>query len=155
MSDLLAEVTFFLQRLDALAVLDLLLVTGVFFLVVSVLRGTRAVVLLRGMVLLIIIMVLLTSLLPLPAFSSFLTATLPALLFVIPVVYVLLSRVQTGVKRRVRVVLHGPGGNGAAWWQRLWRPEVGSPSAADTSSPAGKVPARSPAEVGSNETEGA
>jgi len=32
-------------------------------------------------------MVLLTSLLPLPAFSSLLTATLPALLFVIPVVF--------------------------------------------------------------------
>jgi diadenylate cyclase len=87
MSDLLAEVRFFLQRLDALAILDLLLVTGVFFLVISLLRGTRAVVLLRGMVLLIIIMVLLTSLLPLPAFSSLLTATLPALLFVIPVVF--------------------------------------------------------------------
>jgi diadenylate cyclase len=87
MSELLAEVSFFLQRLDALAILDLLLVTGVFFLVITLLRGTRAVVLLRGMILLIIIMVLLTSLLPLPAFSSLLTATLPALLFVIPVVF--------------------------------------------------------------------
>ena len=51
------------------------------------------------------------------AVSTFLT------LFVIPVVYVLLSRVQTGWKRRARAVLSGTGGNGA-WWQRLWRPEL-------------------------------
>lgn len=87
MTELIDEITFFLQRIDALAALDLLLVSAVFFLVISLLRGTRAVVLLRGMVFLIIIMALLTSLLPLPAFSSLLTATLPALLFAIPVIF--------------------------------------------------------------------
>ena len=87
MNEFLEEVAFFLQRLDLLAFVDLLLVTGVFFFVISLLRGTRAVVLLRGMVLLIIVMALLVGLLPLPAFSSLLTTTLPALLFVIPVVF--------------------------------------------------------------------
>jgi diadenylate cyclase len=87
MSDLFEEIGFFFQRIDTLAVLDLLLVTAVFFFVISLLRGTRAVVLLRGMVLLIIVMAFLTSLLPLPAFSSLLTATLPALLFAIPVIF--------------------------------------------------------------------
>jgi diadenylate cyclase len=87
MSDLFEEVGFFFQRVDPLAILDLLLVTAVFFFVISLLRGTRAVVLLRGMVLLFIVMAFLTSLLPLPAFSSLLTATLPALLFAIPVIF--------------------------------------------------------------------
>jgi len=86
-NEFLEEVAFFLQRLDLLAFVDLLLVIGVFFFVISLLRGTRAVVLLRGMVLLIIVMALLVGLLPLPAFSSLLTTTLPALLFVIPVVF--------------------------------------------------------------------
>lgn len=87
MTELIDEISFFLQRIDALAALDLLLVSVVFFLIISLLRGTRAVVLLRGMVFLIIIMALLTSLLPLPAFSSLLNATLPALLFAIPVIF--------------------------------------------------------------------
>ncbi len=87
MSNLANEISFFLQRVDPLAVLDLLLVSAVFFFVISLLRGTRAVVLLRGMVLLIIVMALLTGLLPLPGFQSLLSATLPALLFVIPVVF--------------------------------------------------------------------
>jgi len=87
MSNLADETSFFLQRVDPLAILDLLLVSAVFFFVISLLRGTRAVVLLRGMVLLIIVMALLTGLLPLPGFQSLLSATLPALLFVIPVVF--------------------------------------------------------------------
>jgi diadenylate cyclase len=87
MSNLADEISFFLQRVDPLAILDLLLVSAVFFFVITLLRGTRAVVLLRGMVLLIIVMALLTGLLPLPGFQSLLSATLPALLFVIPVVF--------------------------------------------------------------------
>ncbi|TDI84335.1 MAG: TIGR00159 family protein, partial [Chloroflexi bacterium] len=87
MTSLADEISFFLQRVTPIAFLDLLLVSGVFFFVISLLRGTRAVVLLRGMVLLIIVMALLTGLLPLPGFRSLLNATLPALLFVIPVVF--------------------------------------------------------------------
>jgi diadenylate cyclase len=87
MNNLTDEISFFLQRVSPLAILDLLLVTAVFFFVISLLRGTRAVVLLRGMVLLLVVMALLTALLPLPGFQSLLSATLPALLFVIPVVF--------------------------------------------------------------------
>ncbi len=87
MTDLLGEISFFFQRLDLLAVVDLLLVSTVIYLVISLLRGTRAVVLLRGMVLIILVMALFTNLLPLPAFSSLLTATLPALLVAIPVIF--------------------------------------------------------------------
>ncbi len=87
MDNLTDEISFLLQRVSPLAILDLLLVTAIFFLVISLLRGTRAVVLLRGMVLLLVVMALLTALLPLPGFQSLLSATLPALLFVIPVVF--------------------------------------------------------------------
>lgn len=87
MTNLLTEISFFLQRLDLLTVLDLLLVTGIFFLIINLVKGTQAVVLLRGMIFLIILMSLLTSLLPLPAFSWLLSTTLPALLFAIPVIF--------------------------------------------------------------------
>ena len=82
MSNLADEISFFFQRVTPLAILDLLLVSAVFFFVISLLRGTRAVVLLRGMILLILVMALLTGLLPLPGFQSLLSTTLPALLFV-------------------------------------------------------------------------
>ena len=102
MDNLTDEISFFLQRVSPLAILDLLLVSAVFFFVISLLRGTRAVVLLRGMVLLLVVMALLTALLPLPGFQSLLSATLPALLFVIPVVF-------GAVKRRAIVRVGGAG----------------------------------------------
>jgi diadenylate cyclase len=86
-SDLIAELVFSFQRLDWLSVVDLILVTAVFFALLSLVRGTQAVVLLRGMTLLIIVIALLTSLLPLPAFSWLLRTSLPALLVAIPVIF--------------------------------------------------------------------
>ncbi len=87
MSDLIAELVFSFQRLDWLSVVDLILVTAVFFALLSLVRGTQAVVLLRGMTLLIIVIALLTSLLPLPGFSWLLRTSLPALLVAIPVIF--------------------------------------------------------------------
>jgi diadenylate cyclase len=87
MIDLLSELLFFLQRFNALAVVDLLLVTAILFFVITLVRGTQAVILLRGMILLIILMTLLTILLPLPAFSWLLQITLPALLIAVPVIF--------------------------------------------------------------------
>jgi diadenylate cyclase len=84
---LLAELNFLLQRLDILNVLDLALVTVIFFFVLNSVRGTQAVVLLRGMVLLLIVIAILTSLLPLPAFSWLLRTALPAILIAIPVIF--------------------------------------------------------------------
>jgi diadenylate cyclase len=81
------ELLFFVQRLDWLSLLDLLLVAAVFYLVLSLVRGTQAAVLMRGMILLILVIALLTTLLPLPAFSWLLTTTLPALLVAIPVIF--------------------------------------------------------------------
>lgn len=87
MADLLNELFFIFQRVDLLDIVDLFLVTAIFFLLLTLVRGTQAVVLLRGMILLIIGITLLTSLLDLPAFSFLLRTALPALLVAIPVIF--------------------------------------------------------------------
>jgi diadenylate cyclase len=86
-STLLNELGFFFQRLDWLSVVDLLLVTAIAFFLLKLVQGTQAVVLLRGMILLIIITTTLTVLRGLPAFSWLLTTTLPALIIAIPVIF--------------------------------------------------------------------
>jgi diadenylate cyclase len=85
--DLIGEITFIFQRLDWLSLLDLLLVTAIFFFLLKLVRGTQAAVLLRGMIFLIFLIAVLASLLPLPAFSWLLRTALPALLVAIPVIF--------------------------------------------------------------------
>jgi diadenylate cyclase len=86
-SDFLADITFFLARLDWRSVIDLLLVMGIFFLLFSLIRGTQAMVLLRGVILLVIAITLLTAWLQLPAFSWLLRAAISPLLIAIPVIF--------------------------------------------------------------------
>lgn len=87
MNQLLNEIIFLFQRLDILDAIDLVLVTAILFFLLTLVRGTQAVVLLRGMILLIIAITILTSLLNLPAFSFLLRTALPALLVAIPVIF--------------------------------------------------------------------
>ena len=87
MPELLDEVTFLFSRLDWLGVVDILLVTLVIFALLALVRGTQAVVLLRGIILLVVATVLLTAFLRLRAFSWLLRNTLPALLIAIPVIF--------------------------------------------------------------------
>ncbi len=86
-SSLIVNLGFILDRLTWLDVVDLLLVTAVFFIILQLLKGTQAVVLLRGVFLLIILIGLLTSLDVLPAFSWLVQTTFPALLLAIPVIF--------------------------------------------------------------------
>ena len=86
-SDLINNLIFILERLDWLGVIDLVLVTAIFFLILRWLRDTQALVLLRGVFLLIALISLLTSLEVLPAFSWLMRTTLPALLLAIPVIF--------------------------------------------------------------------
>jgi diadenylate cyclase len=60
-------------------------------------RETQAVVLLRGMILLIIFLSLLTSLVELPAFSWLIRTTLPSLLLAIPVIFA--PEIRRGLER--------------------------------------------------------
>lgn len=87
LNDLIANLTFVFERLNWLSIIDLLLVTAIFYLILSLLRGTQAMVLLRGVLLLIALIGVLTSLEVLPAFSWLVQTTLPALLVAIPVIF--------------------------------------------------------------------
>jgi diadenylate cyclase len=78
---------FIFQRANWLSVLDILLVASVVFVVLYLLRDTKALVLLRGVLFLIVVISLLSSLRVLPAFSWLVGNTLPTLLLAIPVIF--------------------------------------------------------------------
>lgn len=87
MANFLNNIFFIFQRLNWLSVLDILLVTLIFFAVLYSLRDTQAMVLLRGVIFLVVALVLLTTLVELPAFSWLVQNALPALLLAIPVIF--------------------------------------------------------------------
>jgi diadenylate cyclase len=87
MADLTDEISRLITHLDWLAVLDILLVALVIYGLLALVRGTQAVVLLRGIIFLVVATVMLTSFLRLPAFSWLLRNSLPALLIAVPVIF--------------------------------------------------------------------
>jgi diadenylate cyclase len=87
MANFLNNVLFIFQRLNWMSVLDILLVTLIFFILLYSLRDTQAMVLLRGVIFLVVALVLLTTLVELPAFSWLIQSILPALLLAIPVIF--------------------------------------------------------------------
>lgn len=87
MANFLNNILFIFQRLNWMSVIDILLVTLIFFVLLYSLRDTQAMVLLRGMIFLVVALVLLTTLVELPAFSWLIQSTLPALLLAIPVIF--------------------------------------------------------------------
>jgi len=80
-------ILFIFERLDLSGVFDILLVTAIFFAILRMLQDTQAIVLLRGALLFIALIGVLTSLRVLPAFSWLVSNTLPALIVVIPVIF--------------------------------------------------------------------
>ncbi|MBE0698656.1 MAG: TIGR00159 family protein [Anaerolineaceae bacterium] len=88
---------FLFQRLTLVSLLDLILVTVVFYTILMLVRDTQAVVLLRGVILLIILLSLLTSLVDLPAFSWLIRTALPSLFIAIPVVFA--PEIRRGLER--------------------------------------------------------
>ena len=87
MTEFLNNLLFIFQRISWLSVLDIMLVTLIFFGLLYSLRDTQAMALLRGMILLVVFIILLTSLVELPAFSLLARNALPALLLAIPVIF--------------------------------------------------------------------
>lgn len=87
MTDLLNQLLFFFQRLNWLSVLDLALVTLIFYSVLRFLRDSQALVLMRGVFLIIIIVAILTSIIDMPAFSWLTRNAIPALLLAVPVIF--------------------------------------------------------------------
>jgi len=96
-TNFLEELSFFIERFDWLSAIDVLLVTLVVFFLLRLISGTQAVVLLRGVIVLVITIALLSSLLNLPAFSWLLANALPALLVAIPVIFA--PEIRRGLER--------------------------------------------------------
>jgi len=84
---LIESLGFVIERLNWLSILDLAIVTLIFFGLLILLRDTQAVVLLRGVLLLVVLGSLLNSTEVLPAFSWLVRTTLPALVLAIPVIF--------------------------------------------------------------------
>jgi len=85
----LFEASWFFQRLvdEWWSILDILLVALTFYWLLHLIRGTQAIQLLRGTVILALAMILAASLLPFRAFSWLVERALPALLVAIPVIF--------------------------------------------------------------------
>ena len=84
----MTELLWYVQRLAwPEDFLDVLLVAFIFFWFLYVVRGTRALPVLRGVILLAIIITLLSGIIPLRAFGWLAQNVLPALLVAIPVVF--------------------------------------------------------------------
>jgi diadenylate cyclase len=87
MTDWLQNLLFLFQRLQWYDVLDIGLVTLLFFVILTQFRGTQAGTVLRGVAILIAVVALLNNLTRLPAISWILRTILPALLIVVPVIF--------------------------------------------------------------------
>lgn len=87
MAQIINDISFLIQRFRWTDLLDIILVTAIFYILLLLLRDTEALVLLRGVFFIIILLVLFTSLVDLPAFSWLISAVLPALVFAIPVIF--------------------------------------------------------------------
>ena len=87
MTNIISNITLLFQRITWLSVLDILFVTVIFYSILVTLRDTQAMVLLRGTILLVIIVGLITSIFKLPALSWLIRTAMPALIFSIPVIF--------------------------------------------------------------------
>jgi len=106
----LSQLSWLVQRLTWLSLLDILLVGAIIYGLLTVLRRTQAVLVLRGLIFLAIIAVLMTNLLPLPAFSWLMSNSLPALLVAVPVIF------QPELRRALERL--GRAGPMASWFGR-------------------------------------
>jgi diadenylate cyclase len=86
-TEFLNNALFIFQRLNWLGVIDILLVALIFFGVLYLVRDTQAMILLRGTILILLLVALMTSLVNLPALSWLIRTVLPAMVFVIPVIF--------------------------------------------------------------------
>lgn len=87
MQELINNLLFTFQRFTWASVLDIILVTAVFGLVLFLLRDTEAFTLLRGVFVLVVLIILLTTIVNLPAFSWLVRTLTPTLLLAVPVIF--------------------------------------------------------------------
>ncbi|NPV09805.1 MAG: TIGR00159 family protein [Anaerolineae bacterium] len=106
----MSQLTWLVQRLTWLSLLDILLVAAIIYGLLTILRRTQAVLVLRGLIIVAILAILMTSLLPLPAFTWLIRNSLPALLVAIPVIF------QPELRRALERL--GRAGPVASWFGR-------------------------------------
>jgi len=97
MTEIINDILFLFQRFGWTDILDIILVSAIFFSLLILLRDTEALVLLRGVFFIIVILGLVTSVVNLPAFSWLISTVLPALLFAIPVIFA--PEIRRGLER--------------------------------------------------------
>ena len=107
------NILFILERFTWSSLLDIFLVTIFFSLLLYLLRDTEAHILLRGVLLIVLLVFLLTSLVNLPAFTWLVQLISPALIVAVPVIFA--PEIRRGLERM------GTMGN-----LRLWHPRRGS-----------------------------
>jgi len=78
MTNFIDDIIFLFQRFGWTDVLDIILVTAIFYSILLLLRDTEALVLLRGVIFIIVLLALVISLVDLPAFSWLISSVLPA-----------------------------------------------------------------------------
>jgi diadenylate cyclase len=109
--NLIDQLVFVFQRINWLSIIDIALVTLIFVGILFLLRETHAMVLLRGVLLLVALVSVLTSLDVLPAFSWLVKTTLPALVVAIPVIFA--PEIRRGLERLGRAGTIQPGSKGS------------------------------------------
>ena len=97
MVNFIQEIIFIFQRLTWTSVLDISLVTLIFFIILMLVRKTQAMTLLRGIVLLVLALLLITQLVNLPAFRWLILSVMPTMLFAVPVVFA--PEIRRGLER--------------------------------------------------------
>ncbi len=97
MPEIVNEIAIYAAQVQWVDLLDIALVTLAIYLLLRLVRGTQAETLLRGIILLIVIITLLTQILPLKGFSWLLQTSLPAILIAIPVIFA--PEIRRGLER--------------------------------------------------------
>jgi diadenylate cyclase len=86
-TDFIDNILFIFQRLTLVSLLDIGLVTLIFFMILMFLRNSQAIVLIRGIIFLAILISILINIFDLPAFTWLIATTLPTLLLAVPVIF--------------------------------------------------------------------
>jgi len=125
-TDFLNNALFIFQRLNWLGIIDILLVTLIFFGVLYLVRDTQAMILLRGIILILLLVALMTSLVNLPALSWLIRTILPAMVFVIPVIFA--PEIRRALERigRAGTFFRASGKNGSEGIHQIIQPVVGA-----------------------------
>ena len=110
MTNFINNLLFIFQRLNWVSVIDILLVTIVFVILLLFIKNTQAMVLVRGIIFLVILISFLTVAFELPAFTWFVNTTIPALLLAIPVIFA--PEIRRALERvgRAGIIIQGWGG---------------------------------------------